>query len=406
MNQKVAIIGSGTAGATSAIYLNKLGYDVTVFEREIEPKPVGAGIMLQPTGLNTLADLGLADKALALGSKINGMDGSNTGGKKVIDISFENEFDLFGLGIHRGALYFILFDELKRLNVPIKLGCEIINIDNSKEKVTLYDNNKNQHRNFDWVIVANGARSLFREQRDLIKKSKEQKYGAIWAKIPFKNDFFNSYIHQRYRGSHKMIGFMPIGKPSPEAPEYVNFFWSINMTDVEEWKKTPLDNWKAEAIKLAPDFKEVIEKINSKDELVIAPYMDVVLKPSFDKNIVFIGDSAHPMSPQLAQGASFAMLDARVLTEMVAKYPKDLPMAFVSYHRERSQQVKYFQKMSRRITPMFQSDNQNPWIRDTFMNKALKRKTFRKILISTILGYRQGVFSNLKKKYFLPKSKS
>jgi 2-polyprenyl-6-methoxyphenol hydroxylase-like FAD-dependent oxidoreductase len=405
MNKKVAIIGSGTAGATSAIYLNKLGYRVTIFEREIEPKPVGAGIMLQPTGLNTLADLGLAEKALALGTKIIGMDGSNTGGKKIVDISFKNEFDLFGLGIHRGALYFILYNELKRLNIPIKLGCEINDINNSEKQVTLYDTNGQEYSGFDWVIVANGARSLFREQRDIIKKSNEQKFGAIWAKIPFPNDLFNNYIHQRYKGSHKMIGFMPIGKPSPEAPEYVNFFWSINMSKVDEWKNTPLETWKKEAIELAPDFKEVIEKIESKDELVIAPYMDVVLKPSFDKNIVFIGDSAHPMSPQLAQGASFAMLDARVLVEMVEKYPEDLPMAFVAYHRERSQQVKYFQKMSRRITPMFQSENENPWIRDTFMNKALKRKIFKKLLVSTILGYRQGIFSNLNKKYFTTKPK-
>ncbi len=400
MNKKVAIIGSGTAGATSAIYLHKLGYDVTVFEREVEPKPVGAGIMLQPTGLKTLADLGLAEKALELGSKITGMHGANSHGKKVIDLSFDNEFELFGLGIHRAALYFILFDELKRLEIPIRLGCEINSIDNSAEKVVLKDTQNKQYADFDWVIVANGARSLLRNQRNLVKKSREQKFGAAWTKIPYPNDFFKNNIHQRYDGSHKMIGFMPIGKASSESPEYVNFFWSINMSKVDEWKNTPLETWKQEAIQLAPDFKEVIEQIQSKEDIVIAPYMDVVLKPSFQKNIVFIGDSAHPMSPQLSQGASFAMLDARVLSEMIEKYPNDLSMAFISYHRERSKQVKFYQKTSRKITPMFQSENKNPWLRDIFMCKAINKKGFRKLLISTILGYREGLFKNIEKKYF------
>lgn len=401
MKKKVAIIGSGTAGATSAIYLHKMGYDVTVFERELTPKPVGAGIMLQPTGLNTLADLGLVEKALSLGTKVSGMDGSTLEGNKIIDLDFDNRFELFGLGIHRSALYFMLFDELKRLGIPVKLGCEINNINNSTDTITLSDTQNNSYSDFDWTIVANGARSLLREKRDIVKKSNEQKFGAVWTKIAYDNNFFDNKIHQIYKGSHKMIGFMPIGKASNDSKEYVNFFWSINMKDVEKWKNTSLEDWKKEAIALAPKFKDVINLIKSKDELTVAPYMDVVLKPSFDKNIVFIGDSAHPMSPQLAQGASFAMLDARVLSEQIEKYPNDLAMAFVSYHRLRSKQVNFFQNISRSVTPMFQSETKNPWFRDFIMKIATKQNPFKKILISTILGYREGLCKNIDKKYFL-----
>lgn len=403
MSKKVAIIGSGTAGATAAIYLHKQGYDVTVFERELTPKPVGAGVMLQPTGLNTLADLGLADKALALGTKVKGMDGSNANGKKIIDLSFENEHNLFGLGIHRGALYFILLDEIKKLGISLKLGCEIVDINNENKNTFLLDSNGVKHDGLDWVIVANGARSLLREQRNLVKRSKENNYGAIWTKIPYSNDTFKNKIHQKYEGSHKMIGLMPIGKPYDEDQEYVNLFWSIKIADIDTWKQTPLETWKQEMIDLAPSYKKVIEKINSRQDLAIAPYLDVELKPSFDKNIIFIGDSAHSMSPQLSQGASFAMLDARILTEMIELHPQDLSMAFLAYHRKRSKQLKYFQRMSRRITPMFQSDNKNPWLRDLLMRKIIGQKKLRGILVSTILGYRQGIFGNLDKKYFTPK---
>ena len=59
---RIAIVGSGTAGPAAAIYLARAGHGVA-------PKklPVGAGFMLQPTGMAVLHELGLADALLPLG---------------------------------------------------------------------------------------------------------------------------------------------------------------------------------------------------------------------------------------------------------------------------------------------------------------------------------------------------
>jgi NADPH-dependent 2,4-dienoyl-CoA reductase/sulfur reductase-like enzyme len=48
---RVAVIGCGTTGAATALFLSRAGHAVTVLERVPEPGPVGAGIMMQPSGL-------------------------------------------------------------------------------------------------------------------------------------------------------------------------------------------------------------------------------------------------------------------------------------------------------------------------------------------------------------------
>ncbi|BBD38668.1 truncated glutamate synthase [Aminobacter sp. Y103A] len=55
----IAIAGAGPAGLAAALYLKRDGHRVTVYDRFVEPKPLGSGLILQPTGLSVLADLGL-----------------------------------------------------------------------------------------------------------------------------------------------------------------------------------------------------------------------------------------------------------------------------------------------------------------------------------------------------------
>ena len=78
----IAVIGGGTAGAASALFLARAGHQVTLYERVPEPGAVGAGILLQPSGMRVLQALGLFDQILAHGSRIERLLG--TTGKRTI----------------------------------------------------------------------------------------------------------------------------------------------------------------------------------------------------------------------------------------------------------------------------------------------------------------------------------
>lgn len=64
---RIGIIGAGFGGCASAIALARDGHAVTLLEAVEAPRPIGAGIMLQPSGLLALATLGLLAQVLEHG---------------------------------------------------------------------------------------------------------------------------------------------------------------------------------------------------------------------------------------------------------------------------------------------------------------------------------------------------
>ena len=52
---RIGVVGAGTAGSASAILLARAGHTVSILECVASPRPVGAGITLQPTGQMALA---------------------------------------------------------------------------------------------------------------------------------------------------------------------------------------------------------------------------------------------------------------------------------------------------------------------------------------------------------------
>ena len=68
--RRIAIVGYGSGGQAAALALARSGHEVEVFERVREPGPVGAGFLLQPTGLQALWKLDLLRPVLAHGAPV------------------------------------------------------------------------------------------------------------------------------------------------------------------------------------------------------------------------------------------------------------------------------------------------------------------------------------------------
>ena len=56
---RIAVVGAGIAGTAAALSLARAGHRVELFERAPVLGPVGAGLLLQPSGQAVLRDLGL-----------------------------------------------------------------------------------------------------------------------------------------------------------------------------------------------------------------------------------------------------------------------------------------------------------------------------------------------------------
>lgn len=120
-----AIAGCGIAGLACALLLHRQGrHKVTLYERFDTPRPLGSGLMIQPTGLAVLEQLGLAAKVLRQGAPVTRLYGKNADGRVVLDARYADlgGSGAVGIGIHRASLFSALYDAVRAEGIEIRTG--------------------------------------------------------------------------------------------------------------------------------------------------------------------------------------------------------------------------------------------------------------------------------------------
>jgi len=215
------------------------------------------------------------------------------------------------------------------------------------------------------------------------------------------------HLRQWYRGSHEMLGALPIGRTQSDGKEMCSLFWSQQVDTFTALLKEEggLEKWKDQVRLLAGDqLNALLDKITSPDQLVLSTYSDIHMDHWHHDNVLAIGDCAHSMSPQLGQGANMALVDALVLGEEAslgigfnAVFDCHWPSVFKSYSLRRHDHLRFYQSASRFLTPMFQSDSRiSPLVRDFMLWTAQWLPFARQHAVSTLVGGRTGwLFSGL-----------
>jgi len=99
--RSIAVAGCGPCGLAAALLLARAGEQVVLFERFDAPRPIGSGLMIQPTGLAVLSHLGLADRIKREGSRVDRLFGEASQ-RTVLDVRYSSmaQGGYFGIGIH------------------------------------------------------------------------------------------------------------------------------------------------------------------------------------------------------------------------------------------------------------------------------------------------------------------
>jgi 2-polyprenyl-6-methoxyphenol hydroxylase-like FAD-dependent oxidoreductase len=390
----IAIIGTGTGGSAAALLLQKQGFTVSVFEKVPEPGVAGAGILLQTTGQQVLKEMDLYESALAHGSKIHELYGEDLKGRKVLSLKYEElDKDLFGLGIHRGSLFSILFDQVKKKGIKVYCGIEITGVNEINEtSYFLKDTEGKSYGPFSMVVVAEGAKATLSKSHPKISKHNKYNWGALWTCVPFDNKDHSNVLFQVYDGTKRMIGLLPSGRfPGQNSNDHlISIFWGIHLEKIRNWQDHPINKWKEEVLKFLPSSEKYLAHIHDHSQFAIATYNDVRMYPWNDRGIIYIGDAAHAMSPHLGQGANFALTDSFILSECM-KNARSVPEALKEYNKIRKSHINYYQRISDYIFPFFQSSNHYlSVIRDPIFRAMCSNKVTKKIMLETFVGIRKG----------------
>ena len=396
----VAVIGLGTAGGAAATLLRRAGHDVTLFERVPEPGAVGAGIVLQPTGMAVLARLGLVEQVVARGTPIVRLTCTRTHGRTVVDLHYRAlGDDLYGVGLHRGVLFEALARAARDAGVRIHLGVEIVRTARVAGGRALVDDAGNVHGPYALVIVADGARSRLAAQVHPGRRQVAYPYGALWFVGEDAERRFSGRLLQVVRGARRMLGLLPTGLgPGDGETPLVSLFWSLRADHLADWRRAGLEAWKADVRALAPEAEPVLAQIHSADDLLFSAYHDVTMWPWDDGDAVVLGDAAHATSPQLGQGVNLALWDAMVLADCVARAGAPgltaaaaVPAALDAYSRARIDHLGWFQLATRWLTPFFQGDSRVlAWARDHLMPLGARGPWVRRLMVASMCGTANG----------------
>ena len=378
---KIAIIGAGTAGCASALFLSRAGHDVTLFERVPNPGPVGAGIMMQPSGMLVLERLGCIAPILERGSRVDALVVKNTRGRTIMELRYaELESSLYGIGLHRGVLFETLFGAVKSSRVDLRLGVDIV----AFGERTLRDAEGRTQGAYDLVVLADGARSHLRDSlAHLTYSVTPYPWGALW--FIGKCTTPAAELRQFVEGTARMIGMLPTGH------EIASLFFSVRVDRKDDLLlQKGLDAWKTEVRRVAPAAEELLDQIHAPADLTLASYFDVSMPRWHGDRVVLLGDCAHATSPQLGQGCNLALCDAAALADALA-HTDDVPAALDAYTHARREHLAFYQLATRALTPVFQSDYEPLGaLRDLFTPIATMLPFVRREMLRSMAGTKTG----------------
>lgn len=360
----IAVCGCGPAGLSAALLLHRAGHRVRIYERFDIPGPLGSGLILQPTGLGVLSELGLLNSIQQLGARIDRLFGRAVPSRRVVlDVRYSAlGSDRHGVAVHRAALFGVLHAAVTASGIVIVSGHNVAGVDRSGARAKLMLSDNSTLGSFDLVVDALGANSPLATG---LARRTSLPYGALWVNVPWPGQgFLPNALEQRYLRASRMAGVLPIGQRAAGEPRMAAFFWSMKRDQVAAWRSRGVDAWKGEIARLWPEALPLLDSISDLDQLSFAQYDHFTARIPWSSQLVHIGDAAHATSPQLGQGANMALLDSLALQRAVSKC-ESLPEALREYARMRYWHVRLFQWASATFTPFYQSDSRLlPVIRD------------------------------------------
>lgn len=389
----IAIAGAGVAGLAAAILLTRAGHRVSIYERFAQSRPIGSGLMIQPVGLAALERLGLRAEIEARGARIAGIEGRTRRGVTVFDIGY-GELDpaLYAVAVHRAALQSVLWRGFEACGARFEAARpvrSIATLADGRAQFTFDDGDRAPPA--DLAIDASGARSTLRDAvTDLTPRA--FRYGAVWASVPDPG-IAAAKLAQRYVGAHVMLGVLPLGAIEPGGPALAALFWSLKPDTHQAWREN-FTNWRGDAAALWPELRPCLDALSGPDDFTLAHYHHITVPTPWKGPVALIGDSAHCTSPQLGQGANHGLLDAVILADAIAT-AADIPAALALYARARRRQVRFYQRASALMTPMFQSDSRVfPALRDLTFHRMKIVPYLKREMVRTLAGLKTGLFTS------------
>lgn len=383
---KIGIIGCGIAGTAVAYLLAQLGHDIELFEQAAECRPVGAGILLQPSGQRILDRIGILDQVTDVAAPLQGLSAILKSGRQLVQLNYDQlEPGLKGLGVHRGELFSLLLSLCQsQPRIKFHTQARIEKTGSEASRHWVEDAAGRRRDQFDFLISTDGSASSIRSSSGIKSKVIVYDYAALWATGPC--DYQPGRLVQIVDGTQKLVGLLPIGGRRS------SFFWGLPASEFESLRASSFDSWKREVIGLCGDAESMVSDLKCFDELTFARYRHVSMNRWHNESTVFLGDAGHATSPHLGQGVNLALEDAACFADALAQ-SGDFAQACRQYSQIRKSKLRYYSQLTRILSPFFQSPG---WTRGALRDGVLpwlpSLPMIGHEMLRTLCGFKNGWF--------------
>ena len=343
----IAIAGAGPAGTATALLLAQQGMQVTLLERETAFDRVFRGEGLMPAGLDALYQMGLKETFAQIPARQLDAWDFYVGGRRRMRVVEPEQDGLATQIIDQGALLVAMVEQAKALpNFKFYPGWQVIDLlrGNRDEVTGLRAAHQGQSQDFlaDAVIACDGRYSRLRQLAGLqIEKSSAQ-FDVLWFKLPAPPALAKETPFIACLQPQRQFAFYP------SWDGRLQIGWIVEKKSKQALAKLKNRNWIEEfAQALPPDLAAHFRQ--HRDELEGPIYLDVQVGccPQWSiPGLLLLGDAAHPMAPNRAQGINMALRDAIVVANHFAGLDEPiLAETLQAIQAERQPEIDAVQKM-------------------------------------------------------------
>jgi 2-polyprenyl-6-methoxyphenol hydroxylase-like FAD-dependent oxidoreductase len=344
----ILIAGAGIGGLTAAIALRRAGFDAHVYERAAEIREAGAGITLQANAILALRTLGLHGAVTAAGRVATKASLQTASGKILSRIDLqgvEREMGAPAVAIHRATLQELLVSALGR--EFLHLDSHVVGYDARQDGVTVRLADGRQVEGA-LLIGADGLRSAVRAQ--LLGDGEPLYAGYVAWRGVAEPDQAPEEVSESW-GRGRRFGIVPI--------ENGRVYWFATLNAPAGGRDEPGTVGRKLVDLFAGWHSPIAEMLAATPERAILRNDMLHRLPVErwgDGRVTLLGDAAHPMTPNLGQGACQAIEDAVALADCL-RGASDPDPALRRYEALRLPRANRFVRASLRLGRVAQSEN-------------------------------------------------
>ncbi|OAO31158.1 oxidoreductase [Mammaliicoccus lentus] len=327
---KILVSGASIAGLTSAYWLNKKGFEVTIVEKASKIRGGGYPIDVRGSAINIVKMMGIYDelKAQNLNNmKFKILDNDNSIISQFTDATMKANEDI---EIPRGDLTTALYKCVEENDINLIFNDSIKTMNHLDNGVEI-ELESGKQGSYDLVVGADGIHS----------NTRKLTFGEESQFTNYLGHCFTGFTVENYLDMYKegMIYSEP-GRTTimyaTENKESVHAFLifsdeeepSVNHRDIEGYKKLVIDKFK-DVGGIAPNLLETLEQT---EDIYFDTTTQIIMDQWAKNRAVLVGDAAHAPSFLTGQGSSLAMIGAYILADELEKN-NSIKDAFIAYEK-------------------------------------------------------------------------